>query len=1302
MITQLNNSINELEKLKEKLNTGQMSVIIGAGFSRNASDLFPLWTDLLEDMVFDIYGNKIDSEYREKVLLRENIGTLINFRTKKVEEYIKDVGYLNLVELYIEKHGYREVVTSYIEDRTPLIQMEGDRRYLYLKKTNTKVELTDEDLLLHKKIVNLPWNNIYTTNYDELIEIQINKSFKGIFNKEIRDYEHQIPKYESDILKFKKKHLKISERLSELNSFKESELNFKESSSVNSLSLDNVRIETFSDEIKQQNFNELKRKTCKELEIVIEDESKCQIGIDDLISKCEIKLNEIKRSKEVIEINKNKTLSEIDWLKKLSKNSFNLVTKASELSVSKNKNIVKLHGSLRKDDVEYGFDGDITTQYIFAKSDYESYPEKHEAFTQLMRISLLQESFCLIGFSGDDPNFLEWVKWVRDVLKSSKNKDPKIYFISTGKDDFTSSKKLLFENHNIYPIFLGEVDVETHLLKDYDNMLGFKGRKKSIDTFLQFLNTNLIDTIRLNKSHLDNLEYENIWRNLDLGLLDTSKETNNQRIIEYLTPLKKIDKKVILSLRNTNSEFIKIRFINYVKDVIDKGGIKETQWYDFGMFVLMAIRDLNLSISSFFNSNVLNKIESVISNEPLFVDLKNREILLLNNEEEFLLTNNEYNSYYNILKNLFYFNYDKASKLISNWSPNDFLFKIKKACLLSYFDQKESLSYLESIKPIILYEDLDDILLYNQVFRFFELLKEYDLNGQKKSSELIQALRSKGFVSIYDFIDSYIKSFDKKSNKIEAYGANRFQHNSSTVWEAVKITNKGNSYAFLSSIGSIGIPLNNGASIFIDKKEWYKFFSHLFKDYPYPCLFYSLQYTDEKFIKRIAQDYMYDDSLVDFINVIVPKLLDIYNKELSNHNLRKSILLFCAEIFVSVKSKVWNELGLTIIRNDKFIKYAFDSRRNEEFIFLKSVLKFSNSSEIFTVVIEQCLKQESFSDEVIDIMLLLREKKFIYQGNNKDVRKKVDSIINSKGIYENYWFLVYCLYPILSDVQKTSVFSNQNLSLIKGWNDINVAYYFGVKEKQISIKSLKMMILNSSLLFKSGAEEKQYGPSMNFIRLSKLHKIKWTMKEKDKIYKELLSEWEKVKPWLKREDDMTFISSISKELIKEMYLFMLTCDKFDEEVFNEISKLHFQYKGYVNLRDVFISSGEEGLVNGLRELYIRLSSGEFKLEYKLLIDIILNNILMFKKEYLEASINFLKAIIEDKNGSVFLKDHQLLLEAILDKYSQELPLESDNIYIILHMVKIAKSYKKLFGSNDIVETWLKIGRTTRFNMIYID
>src|SRR5690606_13420224 len=111
-----------------------------------------------------------------------------------------------------------------------------------------------------------------------------------------------------------------------------------------------------------------------------------------------------------------------------------VVTHSSQLSIKKNGNIIKIHGSVRnKENLGYGFDSDARMHYVISKEDYADYPEKHEAFTQLMRISLLQEAFCLLGFSGIDPNFLSWIGWVRDVIERIKiNSDafePKIYLI---------------------------------------------------------------------------------------------------------------------------------------------------------------------------------------------------------------------------------------------------------------------------------------------------------------------------------------------------------------------------------------------------------------------------------------------------------------------------------------------------------------------------------------------------------------------------------------------------------------------------------------------------------------------------------------------------------------------------------------------------------------------------------------------------------------------------------------------------------------------------------------------------------
>ena len=62
---------------------------------------------------------------------------------------------------------------------------------------------------------------------------------------------------------------------------------------------------------------------------------------------------------------------------------------------------------------------------------------------------MMETAFCLIGFSGDDPNFLEWSGWVRDNLGTSA---PKIYL--AGWLDLSPHRRRMLEDRNVVPIDL--------------------------------------------------------------------------------------------------------------------------------------------------------------------------------------------------------------------------------------------------------------------------------------------------------------------------------------------------------------------------------------------------------------------------------------------------------------------------------------------------------------------------------------------------------------------------------------------------------------------------------------------------------------------------------------------------------------------------------------------------------------------------------------------------------------------------------------------------------------------------------
>ena len=81
------------------------------------------------------------------------------------------------------------------------------------------------------------------------------------------------------------------------------------------------------------------------------------------------------------------------------------VTTVNELTTAFSPKIIKLHGSFPSQ-----------TPFIITEEDYRTYPKCFAPFVNTVRQSLIENTLVLIGFSGDDPNFLEWTGWIRDEL----------------------------------------------------------------------------------------------------------------------------------------------------------------------------------------------------------------------------------------------------------------------------------------------------------------------------------------------------------------------------------------------------------------------------------------------------------------------------------------------------------------------------------------------------------------------------------------------------------------------------------------------------------------------------------------------------------------------------------------------------------------------------------------------------------------------------------------------------------------------------------------------------------------------
>jgi hypothetical protein len=118
---------------------------------------------------------------------------------------------------------------------------------------------------------------------------------------------------------------------------------------------------------------------------------------------------------------------------------YDIVINQEDLVYSQKPRIVKLHGTFPSQ-----------RPLIISESDYRMYPKKFAPFINTVQQALIENILCLIGFSADDPNFLQWITWIHDNL--GKENSPKIYMI--GLFNFSERQRRNLEAKNIIPVDL--------------------------------------------------------------------------------------------------------------------------------------------------------------------------------------------------------------------------------------------------------------------------------------------------------------------------------------------------------------------------------------------------------------------------------------------------------------------------------------------------------------------------------------------------------------------------------------------------------------------------------------------------------------------------------------------------------------------------------------------------------------------------------------------------------------------------------------------------------------------------------
>lgn len=126
--------------------------------------------------------------------------------------------------------------------------------------------------------------------------------------------------------------------------------------------------------------------------------------------------------------------------------AYELVTTESDLTTASAPRIIKLHGSFPSQ-----------TPFIITEEDYRTYRQRFALFVNTIQQYLIENVFVLVGFSGEDPNFLQWTGWIRDELGDHH---APIYLV--GSLSLSNTQRLLLTRRGVTPIDLSPVFADNH------------------------------------------------------------------------------------------------------------------------------------------------------------------------------------------------------------------------------------------------------------------------------------------------------------------------------------------------------------------------------------------------------------------------------------------------------------------------------------------------------------------------------------------------------------------------------------------------------------------------------------------------------------------------------------------------------------------------------------------------------------------------------------------------------------------------------------------------------------------------
>ena len=692
-----------------------------------------------------------------------------------------------------------------------------------------------------------------------------------------------------------------------------------------------------------------------------------------------------------------------------------------------------------------------------------------------------------------------------------------------------------------------------------------------------------------------------------------------------------------------------------------------------------AVKDVGQLPSYYVN---YHKDDEELHKQPLWHRLIERENTLHGATDTLSETDENWAFYEQIQRSLFHLDFSKSKELTNRWGAKDYWIQNKAMRMAVYESQLQEAQQL-----------LDDAIKKekNSSEKLYEIILANFISNKWPQPYSTDDFWKYGLNGQGDLLNFMMAELCKNREKPKRRGW------VGTTWN---LGNNDGDYVkslrILQFIIDSGIYVSIPGTYIFDIASWYIVFQNLYKYFPYPCFFYSIQYNDKDVQRRIGEEYAYNEDLQDFNKDILLKALAAIGNENTPISFKRGILNVTSSMYVAVDETVWFDRFKETVFKD-FLKELYGIRDSAELVFnIKFALGSIKKSDYISWAFQQLISKYSINSKIVSDIII--NNLMINRIQNKSIIDNTlmfsdvfngDSLNLLETLNKEGFLSKACIESICELVCNTDI---ENLPR----NRVALFQIFNlVKDNEQAVDKVKQCFLSMNIWHCGVLDDSGFGwTEPMYIRLNLLNdKITWTDDEFEIIKANLIknvSVYSKVSKSLHRD---SFMKNIQVRYLSDMIKFIdgLNGEKHEAllETREEIEKLFLERTQYADNIDLMMSEQSADVDYALGNIYEGIINNGIE-QYQSDVDFLIDRAIMKSPIALTRNLKCIKLIVMENCKKMmslgYTKKLNKLLSVYKDSDSWSL-LDLRFAFNYLHV--IAKAMKQNGESNDVIDFWLE-------------